>query len=1131
MEESNSKNTQNSNKVESIVEKLKKAVPYFAMLGIPASGCTVFFEEVKKNPWLAVLLTVIYEIIVAFLAFGKKVYARVWKDEYEEKLVQLAANWTINLFDWIFNYFTSFGYKGQYNKRIIRDNAYFEVRGLGLLNTFTFKLDKVFVELRISASNIAKPSFNIIESKNNNSVRSIWDFIQAKKKNKESDNIAITIIGAPGCGKTTLLRHIAVTLASNRQREKGLRAYVPILLSLKNHIDVIVDQKTSISLGKLIEDYYNDGIRYPNLKKSKNWFERKLKTGKCLVMLDGLDEVADAEQRKRVSKWVDEQLEYYSKCQFLITSRPQGYKDAPLQKADVLEVQPLNTEQVKNFINNWYLANEIKSSGDQLNDEVRERATGDAMDLMRRLRKVPALSSLTANPLLLTMIAMVHRYRGALPGSRVELYSEICEVLLGRWRQSKGIQDRLRADQKRTVLEPLAAYMMKKEKRDVSTSEAVKIIKAPLEKVGIPVIEAAKLLSELQSGSGLIVERELGLWSFAHLTFQEYLTAAHWLKQKTEPHWEELVGNSWWHETLRLYAAQGDASQLIEACFSSGSISSLTLAVECLEEAKELDPELRDRIYKIIEEDIDSDHILRRKIAAEVMLSRRLRSLHRMDDNTEIDLDFISTAEYQLFIDDMLEQGKHYQPDHWFATTFRRGEANLPITGVRAEDAEDFCNWLTQRTGARFRLPTFTEVSNFPTTRNTPLGVWAKDENFFSLYGFQNTGEELKNRLMDNSIIPAPRFKFLPFSQIHSWKKSLAAGLYLNISPSSQMISSLQTKPIFKFNFIVCSFICTSLLNLGLSRILESIYPAFIDLFLTIVLLAFQIKFDKTVKIKMIKDGNVNFLKNQFRFVIYKYSEYLVIGLMLSSAAYVLMRILLFNDASIKSTTRVEWLQSILFVITYILIYGLFFFFTRRMEKRRKADIKSIEGIIELNNLQLNRDLEINQVVEQAKHTTISIAIALRNIRKKSPIHSFLDKLIKSLESNDIVNALESVKLIKEKNTFSDLRLSQIIETYINLLSRNENIVSPSFKEARFFEKILEVIWIGYQYNDTENFVNGILFAALRSKKRSPKSIAEQQSIKEYYWWLQLVQARMGGKLPAWEGIRLVRESAMPIEV
>jgi hypothetical protein len=37
------------------------------------------------------------------------------------------------------------------------------------------------------------------------------------------------------------------------------------------------------------------------------------------------------------------------------------------------------------------------------------------------------------------MIATVHRYRGALPGSRVDLYGEICQVMLWRRQEAKNL--------------------------------------------------------------------------------------------------------------------------------------------------------------------------------------------------------------------------------------------------------------------------------------------------------------------------------------------------------------------------------------------------------------------------------------------------------------------------------------------------------------------------------------------------------------------------------------------------------------------------------------------------------------------------------------------------------------------
>ena len=165
------------------------------------------------------------------------------------------------------------------------------------------------------------------------------------------------------------------------------------------------------------------------------------------------------------------------------------------------------------------------------------------------------------------MITMVHRYRGALPGSRVELYREICEVLFGRWRQAKGIQEKITADQKRTVLMPLAAEMMERNLREIDADDGADGDPKTAQARWSQSARLKNFLSELQASSGLFLERDPGRWGFAHLTFQEYLTAAYWLAEKHTPkNWGQMVEESWWHETLRLYSAQGDATPILQAC-------------------------------------------------------------------------------------------------------------------------------------------------------------------------------------------------------------------------------------------------------------------------------------------------------------------------------------------------------------------------------------------------------------------------------------------------------------------------------------------------------------------------------------------------------------------------------------
>ena len=103
-----------------------------------------------------------------------------------------------------------------------------------------------------------------------------------------------------------------------------------------------------------------------------------------------------------------------------------------------LAVFPFSPEQVVRFISNWYLANEIVSHNRD-DPGVRKAADKGAGDLMRRIRDSEVLTELAVNPLLLTMIATVHRYRSELPGRRVELYREICEVFLGKRQDVRGV--------------------------------------------------------------------------------------------------------------------------------------------------------------------------------------------------------------------------------------------------------------------------------------------------------------------------------------------------------------------------------------------------------------------------------------------------------------------------------------------------------------------------------------------------------------------------------------------------------------------------------------------------------------------------------------------------------------------
>ena len=153
-------------------------------------------------------------------------------------------------------------------------------------------------------------------------------------------------------------------------------------------------------------------------------------------------------------------------------------------------------------------------------------------------------------------------------------------------------------------------------------------------------------------------------------------------------------------------------------------------------------------------------------LAAQVLLTRRLKNLLRVDENVEIDMSYITCAEYQLFIDAQKAIEKHVQPDHWTTHQFAPGNAKHPITGIRGSDAEAFCDWLTQQKltpGFRYRLPKLSEV-NENWIEEQGIGCWCQDNNTFvmgniDVHQWQVWQEDLKTKLqeIDMSVLARSR--------------------------------------------------------------------------------------------------------------------------------------------------------------------------------------------------------------------------------------------------------------------------------------------------------------------------------------------------------------------------------------
>ena len=325
-------------------------------------------------------------------------------------------------------------------------------------------------------------------------------------------------------------------------------------------------------------------------------------------MLDGLDEVADTKQRQQVRDWVDEQIQQYPDTCFILASRPYGYKSAPLNQAvTTLEVKPFSLKQMQQFLRNWYLQTEIMSRAGKDDLGVREEAQQQADDLIERICDSKPLADMAVNPLLLTMIATVHRRGNVLPGKRVELYKEICQVLLEKRQRAKNISDSLTASQKQSVLQKLALSLMTNKTREFKLSDTVLLfsVESQLKKVTSEITLEA-FIQQIKDVCGLVVEKELGSYEFAHLSFQEYLAAVAIKDSNQDNILIDNLDYSWWHETIRLYVAQSDATNIIRTALNNPTVDSMALAYDCLEEGLSVDAEVREELETRLEADLES---------------------------------------------------------------------------------------------------------------------------------------------------------------------------------------------------------------------------------------------------------------------------------------------------------------------------------------------------------------------------------------------------------------------------------------------------------------------------------------------------------------------------------------------
>lgn len=324
------------------------------------------------------------------------------------------------------------------------------------------------------------------------------------------------LIGAPGSGKSTFLEWLQLQLAAVDEElvMAGAQA-IPLLLRMRQ-----LDPRELPHGAALLAKATASPDRAALMPAG--WLERHMQAGRVFFMVDGLDEVEPALCDRYVIPWLTALCEQYPQCRYLVSSRPVGYSPGTLRLLKFTEchLYDFDDGQIQDYTRHWCTA--VRLARNELEEEARREGTADGAQIVAGFQGHPYIRDLARNPLMLSAICLANYFEGGtLPQDRALLYKLCVEGLLHHWDQRRGIRSEFGLAEKLRVCREVALAMQADDRAEYDTEQ----IRGLFANVLGDAARAAQLLEHVRYRTGLLLERRLGAFVFAHLTFQEYLAA------------------------------------------------------------------------------------------------------------------------------------------------------------------------------------------------------------------------------------------------------------------------------------------------------------------------------------------------------------------------------------------------------------------------------------------------------------------------------------------------------------------------------------------------------------------------------------------------------------------------------